>query len=328
MLYPLLALSAVVPSLLLMWFFHARDVFREPPRALWTVFAGGVLIVLPVVALAGLVDPALAPVRGPLPRGLLEAFLLAAIPEESLKLLVVWGYAARRPEFDEPMDGVVYGVAASLGFATLENLLYVGQSGLAVAVMRAVTAVPSHAFLGAIMGYLVGRARFAAGDGGRWLWRAWWVPVLLHGVYDTPLLAARQASHLEIAAGPLIVALVSIVPLVVVGEWILALRLSRGLRVAQIGLLPDDGLPPVAVQSRGSSVLLACGGALAASLGALLALGVALTLLTVPPPPGDVGPMIAGGLVVGIAPLAAGVAVFAWGVKRLNEGDADRHPMA
>ncbi len=321
MIYPFLAVSAIVPSLLLMWFFHARDIYREPPRVLWTVFGGGILIVLPVIAVAGVLELFIAPVQEPLPRGFLEAFFLAAIPEEVFKLLVLWGYAARRAEFDEPMDGVVYGVAASLGFATLENLLYVGQSGFGVAVMRALTAVPGHAFLGAIMGYYVGRARFAESGRGRLLWTAFWLPTLLHGIYDTPLLAARQADRLDPEVGALILALITIAPLVVIGEWIFALRLSRRLRVAQIGRRARSGEPPIPVHGRWASVSLTIGGAVAASLGGLLAIGFALAFLTGQLAPAEVGPMLASGVLMGLTPMAGGAAVFAWGIKRLNEGE-------
>jgi RsiW-degrading membrane proteinase PrsW (M82 family) len=62
------------------------------------------------------------------------------------------------------MDGVVYGAVASLGFATLENILYVTPNGFAVAAARAFTAVPGHALLGVIMGYYVGRAKFHSNE--------------------------------------------------------------------------------------------------------------------------------------------------------------------
>src|SRR4029450_10832400 len=71
-------------------------------------------------------------------------------------------------EFDEPLDGVVYGVAVALGFATLENFLFVARLGLGVAWMRALFAVPAHALFGATMGYYAGRAKF---DQGGKLWR-------------------------------------------------------------------------------------------------------------------------------------------------------------
>ncbi len=218
---------------------------------------------------------------------------------------------------------MVYGVAASLGFATFENLLYVGQSGLAVALMRALTAVPSHAFLGAIMGYYVGRARFAASGRGRWLWTAFWVPTLLHGVYDTPLLAARQADRLDPAVGPLIIGLISIAPLVVIGEWILALRLSRRERLAQIRRRRREGASPLAAHRRWASVLLTVGGSVAASLGGLLTLGFALAFALGEIEPRDIGPTLSAAALLAVTPLAGGLAVFAWGIKRLNEAAAD-----
>ena len=66
-------------------------------------------------------------------------------------------------EFDEPMDGVVYGVAVALGFATLENFLFVTRLGLGVAWLRALFAVPAHALFGATMGYYAGRTKFDRG---------------------------------------------------------------------------------------------------------------------------------------------------------------------
>ena len=91
----------------------------------------------------------------------MKAVLGAAIPEELFKFLVLRWYVWRKPHFDEPLDGVVYGATASLGFATLENILYVGSHGLEMAVLRALTAVPGHAFTGVVMGAFLGRARFA-----------------------------------------------------------------------------------------------------------------------------------------------------------------------
>jgi hypothetical protein len=96
---------------------------------------------------------------------------------------------AKDPSFDEPMDGLVYGMTASLGFATLENVLYVGEGGANVALMRALTAVPGHACTGAIMGAYVARAKFGS-QRARNLWLAFLVPMALHGAYDTFLFTA------------------------------------------------------------------------------------------------------------------------------------------
>ena len=164
MVHAFLAVSAVVPSLLAIWYFTSRDVNPEPAKVVWRVFGLGVASVALVLLIVLPTSPLLeAAAEGPILTGLLEAFLQAAIPEELCKLLVVWLYASRHREFDEPMDGIVYGAAASLGFATLENLIYCLSGGQWVAAARAITAVQAHAFWGAIMGYFVGQAWLVSG---------------------------------------------------------------------------------------------------------------------------------------------------------------------
>jgi RsiW-degrading membrane proteinase PrsW (M82 family) len=109
--------------------------------------------------------------------------VLAAIPEECFKFLVLRGYSSRRPSFDEPMDGVVYGAAASLGFATFENIIYVHAGGFWTALVRAFSAVPAHACDGALMGYCVGQARFNP-ERKRASWLGLFVAIIFHGFYD------------------------------------------------------------------------------------------------------------------------------------------------
>lgn len=133
MIYAFTAVSAVVPSMLLLWFFHSRDTFREPGRVVWATFGFGVLAIIPVLVVAAPFAIALDAAHLPYPLvvGLVSAFITAGFPEELFKYSVLVLYAGRHQEFDEPMDGIVYGVAASLGFATLENILYTAQGGSA-----------------------------------------------------------------------------------------------------------------------------------------------------------------------------------------------------
>ena len=63
-------------------------------------------------------------------------------------------------EFDEHYDGIVYGAAVSLGFATVENILYLFANGLESALGRAILPVSSHALFGVIMGYYLGKQSF------------------------------------------------------------------------------------------------------------------------------------------------------------------------
>jgi len=157
----------VVPSFLLLAYFRERDLNPEPARMLWRTFGWGVAMCLPVIPVELAVGRLIAPLATlPYVHGLAHALLGAAVPEELFKFAVVVLVCMRSSEFDEPMDGIVYGAVASLGFATLENLFYVvgDEHSLRVAIMRAVTAVPGHAFMGAIMGYYAGQARFGAGS--------------------------------------------------------------------------------------------------------------------------------------------------------------------
>ncbi|MEM9695350.1 MAG: PrsW family glutamic-type intramembrane protease [Myxococcota bacterium] len=238
MLVALTVTFALVPSILLMWFFQARDVFPEPPRVLWATFGLGVLtipavlmVVFPAERVLG-IDHLTDPLWG----GFAEAFVHASIPEEFFKFLVVYFYAQRHDEFDEPADGVVYGVAASLGFATLENILYVAQSGLGTAIVRAFTAVPQHACSGAIMGYFVGQAKFRPRERPKLLAGALFFPTLLHGLYDAPLMAASRfhgatpSLAIQVGLGLLFLAALGT-------EVVWAVRLSGRLRDEQLALL-------------------------------------------------------------------------------------------
>jgi len=246
MLTLLTAAAAVIPSLLLMWYFHSRDRFAEPARVVWWVFGLGIVIVIPVVAVAWPLDAAIDGIKDPLAYGLASAFLTAAIPEELFKFLVLWRYPLRHKEFDEPMDGVVYGVVVSLGFATFENVLYVAGSGIATAIVRALTAVPAHAFFGAIMGYHAGRARLETRHRGRWLLGAIAIPIVAHGLYDFPLLGVERAQISPGGAGSQIGALVLLVPIIMVTLWIWTLRVTRRLRAAQARQLAAVPAPPEA----------------------------------------------------------------------------------
>lgn len=234
--FELLAASAVVPSLLLIWYFHRRDVNPEPGRVVWTTFFLGVLTVIPVLLVDWPIAAALGHPASPIAAGFGEAFFVAAIPEEFFKFLVLWLYASRHKEFDEPMDGIVYGAIASLGFATFENILYVSSGGFGAALMRAITAVPGHAFMGAIAGYYVGQAKFAPQRRVRLMVQGYLTAVILHGLYDAGLLSMRAMAHGGADADTQTMggALVLVTLVVFVFEWVWAVRLVRRLREQQL----------------------------------------------------------------------------------------------
>ena len=196
-----LFLMAVGPSALLLWLFLSSDKYPEPAGPLISSFLLGVLVVL-CIHLLGPFFSLLAsglPQGNPYVAGVSRAFLIAALPEECFKLIALRRYCVNRQSFDEPMDGIVYGVTVSLGFATAENLIYVLAGGMTVAVGRAFLAVPCHALVGAVMGYHVGKAAFFRGDRSGLYLKALLLSVLFHGLYDVAPLTFRAATAMNVA---------------------------------------------------------------------------------------------------------------------------------
>ncbi len=184
--YFLLVASALIPALGLVYFFYKRDKLREPRSVLIKTFLLGMAIVGPLIPLGMFTELLGSVVTHPLASAAFVAFVGAAIPEEVLKYLVLTRWCVKHPAFDEPMDGIVYGATASLGFAGLENVMYVAANGYGTAIARALTAVPAHACFGAIMGYYVGMAEMG-GKPKTYRWIGLFFAVLLHGFYDFPL---------------------------------------------------------------------------------------------------------------------------------------------
>ena len=188
--------AAIGPALLMLWLVVVADARPEPPRVVWAAVGLGALsaIVAAVIEiwlklhLPAAADGSLAAIAE-------NAVLLAGIPEESVKVPLIALIALRSRDFDEPMDGIVYGVAVGLGFAALENIGYVAGTNHwgAIAAFRGVLSVPLHGAFGAIAGAYVARARFSGvlgGDhGSHWRrWRlfvtAWLIAVVLHSAFD------------------------------------------------------------------------------------------------------------------------------------------------
>ena len=183
---------AAAPSLFLLTFFYLKDRYeREPLRHILLEFGLGLYAMIAAQGMATTAESWLAPDwlrAGGEPARLVDAFVLSGFVEELAKWVVLLAAVYHWDEFDEPLDGVVYGVTVALGFATLENFLYVARLGLGVAWERALFAVPAHALFGATMGYYAGRVKF---ERGARVWRdgvlSLAAPVLFHGLYDYAL---------------------------------------------------------------------------------------------------------------------------------------------
>jgi len=113
----------------------------------------------------------------------IKAFFVVALIEEFSKYVIVRYYSQPKKDFNEPFDGIVYAVMVSMGFAALENILYVFKGGLDVALIRAITAIPAHATFGVIMGYFMGLAKFS-NQKRKWNLIGLSLAILAHGTYD------------------------------------------------------------------------------------------------------------------------------------------------
>jgi len=114
-------------------------------------------------------------------------FCIPGVIEEGVKYWMLKRTTWRLADFDYTFDAVVYAVFVSMGFAAVENILYVTGSGMTTAVARALSAIPGHASFGVFMGYYYAKAKeleIGGGDAKLALARAWAVPMVLHGLYD------------------------------------------------------------------------------------------------------------------------------------------------
>lgn len=179
----LLLALAIAPGLAVCIYIFYRDVHdREPALSLVVSFLMGIFATVPAAFLEkkfkGLTDNSIAGIA-------FSSFVFIALIEEGSKFLALRLYGYNRRSFDEPLDGIVYGIMVSMGFATLENVVYVFEYGLSTALIRIFTAVPAHATFGVIMGYYVGKAKFDFINRRMLLLKSVLVSTLAHGFYDT-----------------------------------------------------------------------------------------------------------------------------------------------
>ena len=141
---------------------------------------------------------------------ILHSVFGVALPEESVKILVIVAVSARRRPFADPMDTVVYGAAAGLGFAAYENLAYLVQHAemwRSLAALRSVLTVPFHGALGVIAGAYLALGRSGTALGAHRHHRDWarisnrilmlFAPAALHAGFDFPLLTLQQAPDID-----------------------------------------------------------------------------------------------------------------------------------
>lgn len=180
--------AALLPAILLWLYIWKKDAQPEPTSWLVKAVMWGVAICIPVAFLELGIQTFLFGEEGE-PSSLvgttIDAFFVAAIPEETFKLFALWMVLRKNPYFDEHFDGIVYAASVGLGFAALENISYVfgDEEWLSTAIVRALLAVPGHYAFAVLMGYYYSVYHFVDRSP-KTAACILLVPVLVHGIYD------------------------------------------------------------------------------------------------------------------------------------------------
>ena len=203
----LLIAFAILPGLVISYWIYRQDRYeKEPFNVLFKAFVVGCASTIPAMLLQlqfrdwenaeSLIDTALF------------AFIIIGITEELSKFLLLRFFIYPNDEFNEPMDGIVYAVMAGMGFATVENLMYVfdteGEGGINTAISRAFTAVPAHAAFAILMGAYMGLAKFVPERRNTYMSTGLILAVFFHGLYDFFLLQKVYQGLGVLAIGALV----------------------------------------------------------------------------------------------------------------------------
>lgn len=184
----LLFAISVLPVIGLLLLIYKLDKNKEPFNLLIKIFLLGALTIIPAVILELIVSVFLPSEDVDSFQLFLSVFIGVALIEEFVKWFIVKQLTYSNQEFDETYDALVYSAYSSLGFACLENILYVFQNGFGTGVLRALTAVPGHCCFGIIMGYCLANAKLNHVNGNkryiRYLIYSMLFPVIAHTFYD------------------------------------------------------------------------------------------------------------------------------------------------
>ena len=232
---------AVGPVVILLAYIYLRDRYhKEPLGLLAKIFFLGFLSALPITIAEQMIGEYIDLISIPILHAIAMGFIGAALPEEFAKLYILKHWIWDNKEFDEHFDGIVYAVFVSLGFACIENLLYVFgglNSGLdmaqKIAYTRAIFSIPCHALCGVMMGYFFSLAKFERVNNEKYMSCALWIPVFFHGAYDAVLFMIDIGGMDEGVVGLLYLLFLAIY----VCLWVCAIKRIRHLA----GLLVPEG---------------------------------------------------------------------------------------
>lgn len=177
---------AFTPGIFWVWFFVRKDIYRpEPKRLIALTFFLGMVSTIPAVMVEGVfLDEDILAENANLTSVAMGMLFVVGPVEELSKFMAVRLMAFKSLYFDEPGDGLVYSTAASLGFASLENLGYIFTYGPAVMIGRAPLSTLAHVIFGTFWGRALGLRAQKSGNGLPSLVLSIGLAAGLHGIFN------------------------------------------------------------------------------------------------------------------------------------------------
>lgn len=200
-------LSALAPVAIALWYILKKDSAQpEPAKWLIKAFIWGIgaaylsfVFSVPASFIFGLNPNAES--YPSIISAFADAFLLAAIPEELAKFIMLWLLLRKNPFFDERFDGIVYAVCISMGFAGIENIMYLTEgiedgSWIGIGISRALFSIPGHFFFAVLMGYYYSLYYFSINRSKKIMAMILVAPILAHGIFDGILMTTQVDERL------------------------------------------------------------------------------------------------------------------------------------
>ena len=229
--YILYTTFGLLPSLAWLFYYLQKDLHPEPKKTISKVFLWGAFATVPVILLELGFSEALASLQyvatlyNPDISGyvgiifpFVKWFLVIAFIEEFFKYLVVRFAVLKTGVIDEPLDIMLYMVVASLGFAGLENILYlfspinsflsfdqIIKVTITISFFRFIGATLLHTLCSALVGYFLALGFTKDKNGPRFLWVGLLFATLLHGLFNISIMTLQSPFNFLVPIGIILV---------------------------------------------------------------------------------------------------------------------------